>query len=110
MASIIDKLKSIRGMANSIVGLCQFIKYNYPDDVKRDLVIALSNKMVKMYEENKEINGIGLSLCLLRQRNITTRFIKCVRDLSNETYLSVAFESMIFRIKSISQWHIKPYR
>src|SRR6478735_3309190 len=49
----IEKLHSIRGIANSIVGVCQFIKYNYPADIKRDLVIDLSNKMVNMYEENK---------------------------------------------------------
>lgn len=93
----IDKLNSIRGMANAIVGLCQFITYNYPDDVKRDLVITLSNKMVKMYEENKTDkwhwfepiltydNGI-LPLALLHAYEIT----------GNKTYLSVAFESMTF--------------
>ena len=49
----IEKLVSIRGIANSIIGVCQFIKYNYPDDTKTNLVIKLSNKMVQMYEENK---------------------------------------------------------
>lgn len=50
----IDKLVSLRGIANSIIGVCQFIKYNYPDDLKRDLVIKLSNKIIGMYEENKK--------------------------------------------------------
>ena len=52
----IDNLVSIRGIANSIIGVCQFVKYNYPDDIKRDLVIKLADKMVKMYEENKQDN------------------------------------------------------
>lgn len=93
----IDKLTSIRGIANSIVGLCQFIKYNYPDDVKTELVINLANKMVKMYEENKSNkwywfepvltydNGI-LPLALLNAYEIT----------SNDIYLSVAIDSMRF--------------
>src|SRR5688572_6230297 len=28
----IQELVSLRGIANSVIGLCQFIKYNYPDD------------------------------------------------------------------------------
>ena len=40
----IDKLVSIRGIANSIVGLCQFIKYNYPDDINTNLVASLADK------------------------------------------------------------------
>jgi len=93
----IDKLTSIRGIANSIVGLCQFIKYNYPDDVKTEVVTNLANKMVKMYEDSKSSkwhwfepvltydNGI-LPLALLNAYEIT----------SNDTYLSVAIESMRF--------------
>lgn len=93
----IDKLVSIRGIANSIVGVCQYIKYNYPDDLKTSLVVDLSNKMVRMYEYNKRNewhwfepiltydNGI-LPLALLNAYEIT----------SDETYLSVALESLHF--------------
>lgn len=93
----IDKLVSIRGIANSMIGLCQFIKYNYPDDLKTELVASLANKMVMMYEANKSNkwhwfepvltydNGI-LPLALLNAYEIT----------SNDTYLSVAIESMRF--------------
>lgn len=93
----IDKLTSIRGIANSIIGVCQFIKYNYPDDVKETLVIKLSNKMVAMYEENKKkgwnwfessltYDNAILPLALLNAYEIT----------SDETYMTVAFESMQF--------------
>ena len=93
----IEKLHSIRGIANSIIGVCQFIKYNYPDDIKRDLVIDLANRMVKLYEDNKSEkwhwfesiltydNGI-LPLALLNAYEIT----------SEELYLNVAFETMDF--------------
>ncbi len=93
----IDKLVSIRGIANSVVGICQFIKYNYPDDIKRNLVIKLADKMLSMYEANKAgdwhwfepiltYDNAILPLALLNAYEITV----------DETYLSVAFESMEF--------------
>ncbi|WP_018613140.1 hypothetical protein [Segetibacter koreensis] len=93
----IDKLTSLRGIANSIVGVCQYIKYNYPDDHKRDLVIELANKMVRMYNDNKKdkwhwfepiltYDNAILPLALLNAYEIT----------SDETYLSIALESIRF--------------
>jgi hypothetical protein len=93
----IDQLRSIRGIANSIVGVCQFIKYNYPDDIKRDLVIKLSDKMVAMYEDSKDnkwhwfesiltYDNAILPLALLNSYEIT----------SDEKYLSIALESLRF--------------
>jgi hypothetical protein len=93
----IQKLESLRGMANAVVGLCQFVKYNYPDDLKVDLVSELSNRMVREYKQNwKEdwhwfepvltYDNAILPLALLNAYEIT----------QNEEYLSVAFESMAF--------------
>ena len=93
----IEKLRSVRGIANSIIGVCQFIKFNFPDDIKRDLVINLANKMVMMYEENKgakwhwfepvlTYDNAILPLALLNAYEIT----------SDETYLTIAFEAMDF--------------
>ena len=93
----IDNLVSIRGIANSIIGLCQFVKYNYPDDQKRDLVIKLTNKMMALYEEYKgddwhwfepilAYDNAILPLALLNAYEIT----------SDESYLTVAFEAMAF--------------
>jgi hypothetical protein len=84
-------------MANSIIGLCQFIKYNYPDDLKVNLVIALANKMVEMYTQHTTsdwhwfehvltYDNAMLPLALLNAYEIT----------QDEIYLSVAFESMRF--------------
>ena len=93
----IDKLNSIRGIANSMVGLCQFIKYNYPDDVKTDLVISLSDKMVKMYEDNKRNNWHWFEPVLTYDNGILPlALLNAYEITSNETYLSVAFESMLF--------------
>jgi hypothetical protein len=93
----VQTLRSIRGIANSIIGICQFIKYHYPDDLKRDMVIHLSDKMVSMYRENKDNNwnwfepvltydNAMLPLSLLNAYEVT----QC------EEYLAIAFESMQF--------------
>jgi hypothetical protein len=93
----IEKLVSLRGIANSIIGLCQFVKYNYPDDIKRDLVITLADKMVHCYKECSAdtwqwfepvltYDNAILPLALLNAYEITT----------DEAYLSIAFEAMSF--------------
>jgi hypothetical protein len=93
----VQRLVSLRGMANTIIGICQFIKCNYPDDLKRNMVIRLSDKMVGMYKENKKdtwhwfepiltYDNAMLPLALLNAYEVT----------QDEEYLAVAFESMQF--------------
>ena len=93
----IEKLHSIRGIANSIIGVCQFIKYNYPDDIKRDLVIDLSNKMVKMYEENKSAKWHWFEPVLTYDNAILPlALLNAYEITSDELYLNIAFEAMDF--------------
>lgn len=93
----VSELVSIRGIANSIIGICQYIKYHYPDDRKTDMVSALSDKMVNMYKENSQqgwnwfepvlsYDNAMLPLALLNAYEVT----------QNELYLSVGLESMTF--------------
>ncbi|MCW3113030.1 MAG: group 1 glycosyl transferase [Segetibacter sp.] len=93
----IDQLVSVRGIANSIVGLCQYIKYNYPDDVKRDLVIKLANKMVGMYEENKENKWHWFEPVLTYDNAILPlALLNAYEVSSDENYLTIALEAMRF--------------
>jgi hypothetical protein len=93
----IAHLTSIRGMANAIIGLCQFVKYNYPDDLKVNLVVEMANKMTDLFKQNRKpgwqwfepvltYDNAMLPLALLNAYEIT----------QDENYLSVAFESMQF--------------
>jgi len=93
----VDKLVSLRGMANSIVGICQFIKFNYPDDLKRNKAIELADKMVRMYRDGRTeswhwfepvltYDNAMLPLALLNAYEVT----------QEEAYLGIAFESMAF--------------
>ncbi len=93
----VNQLVSLRGIANTIIGICQFIKCHFPDDLKRDMVINLSNKLVGMYQDNKRndwqwfepvltYDNAMLPLALLNAYEVT----------QDEVYLSIAFESMRF--------------
>lgn len=93
----VNQLISIRGIANTITGICQFIKCHYPDDRKRDMVIDLSDKMVAMYMDNNSDNwhwfepilsydNAMLPLALLNAYEVT----------QNECYLEIALEATSF--------------
>jgi hypothetical protein len=93
----VENLVSVRGIANSIVGICQYIKYNYPDDLKRDLVISLSNKMVRMYKTNKIGNWHWFESVLTYDNAILPlALLNAYEITSDESYLLVAFESLHF--------------
>ncbi len=49
-----ERLVSLRGIANSIIGICQYIKFRYPDDLKKNRVIMLADKLVDSYTANSE--------------------------------------------------------
>ncbi len=93
----VNELSSIRGIANTIIGICQFIKYHYPDDRKRNMVIGMSDKMTGMYKHNKSsdwhwyepvltYDNAILPLALLNAYEVTQK----------EEYLTIALESMHF--------------
>ena len=93
----VNELTSIRGIANTIIGICQFIKYHYPDDRKRNMVIGMSDKMTRMYKNNKNrhwhwyvpvltYDNAILPLALLNAYEVTQK----------EEYLTIALESMHF--------------
>ncbi|OQP56832.1 glycosyltransferase [Niastella vici] len=93
----VNKLTSLRGIANTIIGICQFIKYHYPDDKKRDMVINLSNKMVSMYNDNKSTNWLWFEPVLTYDNAmLPLALLNAFEITQNEEYLTIAFESMHF--------------
>ena len=93
----VKDLVSLRGIANSVIGICQFIKYAYPDDLKRNMVQLLTNKMIDAYKSNcagdwrwfepvLTYDNAMLPLALLNAYEVT----------QDETYFDIAFESMQF--------------
>ena len=93
----IDELVSMRGIANAVIGVCQFVKYNFPDDIKRNLVIKLSDKMVNMYKENSSDNWHWFESVLTYDNAILPlALINAYEITGNESYLNIAFEAMEF--------------
>lgn len=93
----VDHLVTVRGIASSIIGLCQFIKGNYPDDLNKEKVVRLAESMARMYQDNKKekwhwfepvlaYDNAMLPLALLHAYELT----------GNDLYLSIANESMTF--------------
>jgi hypothetical protein len=93
----VDGLVSIRGIANAMIGICQVIKYNFPDDLKQNMVIRLADKLIDGYRDNQRedwnwfepiltYDNAILSLALLNAYEIT----------QEESYMEVALESMTF--------------
>ena len=93
----VDKLTSLRSIASTVIGTCQYIKFNFPDDLKRDMVIKLSNKLVQGYRASSDGNwnwfeeiltydNAMLPLSLLNAYEIT----------QDDVYFEIAFEAMNF--------------
>ena len=92
-----DKLRSLRGMANSIIGLCQFVQFNHPDDLNKQLVCRLADKLVYWFKKSSDgewnwfepilaYDNAMLPLSLLHAYKLT----------GNEQYREVAETSMKF--------------
>jgi len=95
-----EKLKSIRGIANTMIGISYYLKNNPSDDSMAERLRNLAQKLVNHYDENKTSdwkwfesllaydNGI-LPLALLRSSEI----------LNDDKITKTAFESMDFLTK-----------
>jgi hypothetical protein len=93
----IEHLASVRGMANAIIGVCQYIKYNYPDDLKRNLVIKLSDKMVNMYKNNRADKWYWFEPVLTYDNAILPLALLYAYEIAGyKYYLDIALEAMVF--------------
>lgn len=100
----IDALISVRGIANSIIGVCQFVKYNYPDDIKREMVIKLSDRMVNMYKQNSADNWHWFEPVLTYDNAILPLALLNAYEIAgDESYLDIAFEAMAFLESKVLQ-------
>lgn len=93
----VKTITSIRGIATTIIGICQYIKFHFPDDKKTHIMDEMAEKMVQMYKDNRSddwhwyepiltYDNALLPLALLHAYEVT----------QNEEYMNIAFESMNF--------------
>ena len=93
----ISSLTSLRGIANALIGLSLFVQFNYPDDLKREQVAALADKMMNMYAANCTPDWQWFEPILTYDNAIMPLALLHAYELTgNEACLSVALESMHF--------------
>ncbi len=90
-------LVSLRGIANSIIGICQFVKFNFPDDLKVETVIALSDKLIRGYKDNGGKNWKWFDNILTYDNAILPlALLNAFEVTQNDEYFDTALESMGF--------------
>ena len=93
----VGRLVSLRGIANAMIGICQVIKYNYPDDLKEHMISRLSDKLVAGYNDNQRDDWHWFEPILTYDNAILPLALLNAYEITqNEEYLRVALESMRF--------------
>ena len=92
-----EKIKSIRGIANTIVGICYYLKKYPSDDYMTKVLRDLSLKLTKHYEENS-IPGWQWFESLLAYDNgmLPLALLHSAEILNDERIKKAAMESMDF--------------
>jgi len=95
--SYCDQLASIRGQANTIIGLCKFVVFNHPDDLRKELVIRLADKIVKEYDQNRKKDWHWYEPVLSYDNGILPLALLHAYELTRiEKYYIAAMESLRF--------------
>jgi hypothetical protein len=93
----VDELISIRAIATTIIGICQVIKYSFPDDLKRNKVIELADKIVEgYYHHNSDSWHWFEPILTYDNAMIPLSLLNAYEVTQDKRYLSIAFETMEF--------------
>lgn len=93
----VDELISLRAIATTIIGICQVIKYSFPDDLKRNKVIELADKIVNGYNHHNSAEWHWFEPVLTYDNAmIPLSLLNAYEITQDNRYLSIAFESMEF--------------
>jgi hypothetical protein len=93
----VGELISLRAIATTIIGICQVVKYSFPDDLKRNKVIELADKIVKEYDYQNSVEWHWFEPVLSYDNAmIPLALLNAYEITQSQRYLSIAFESMDF--------------
>ena len=93
----IHTLTSIRGIANSIIGLCKYVRYNYTDNNKKSAIIKLSDILTEEYHKNTSPGWYWYESILSYDNAILPLSLLYAYDIThNSIYLKVALDSIKF--------------
>lgn len=95
-----EKLKSIRGIANTMIGICFYLKNNPSDDSMTERLRNLANILVKHYNENQSPDWQWFESLLAYDNGILPlALLHSAKILNDGKITKVAIESMNFLTK-----------
>ncbi|CAG5068558.1 hypothetical protein DYBT9623_01289 [Dyadobacter sp. CECT 9623] len=91
------KLQSIRSIANTIVGICHYMKSNPSDEGMKEILRQLANRLVADYEINSTADWHWFeSLLAYDNAFLPLALLHAAEFLNDEKVEKIAFESMDF--------------
>lgn len=97
---VFDKLKSIRSIANTIIGVCHYLRSNMSDDVMIERLRKLTYVLIEHYEKNSRDNWNWFEELLAYDNAILPLAMLHAAEILNEDVVrKVAFDSMHFLTK-----------
>lgn len=95
-----EKMKSIRGIANTIIGICYYLKTNPSDDEMKMCLLRMTDILVGHFEQNQSKNWDWFESLLAYDNGILPlALLHASQVLENKKAKNVAFESMRFLTK-----------
>ena len=92
-----DKLESLRGIANVIIGIACFLKETQGDEPQLQLLLKLTSKLVKAYHANKEEKWHWFENTMSYDNGILPWAIYPAAEITNDDeLLKIATESLEF--------------
>jgi len=92
-----EKLKSIRSIANTMIGISYYLKSNPSDNAMTEMLQKMANTLVKHYEMNKTDNWKWFESLLAYDNGILPlALLHAAEILNNEKITRVAMDSMNF--------------
>lgn len=95
-----EKMKSIRGIANTMIGICFYLKSNRFDDSMTERLRNMANILVKHYNENQSPGWQWFETLLAYDNGILPlALLHSAEILNDDKITEVAIESMNFLTK-----------
>jgi glycosyltransferase involved in cell wall biosynthesis len=96
-----EKLKSLRGIANIIIGIAYFLKDSQEDEPQLQLLLTLTSKLVYAYQENREENWHWFESTMSYDNGILPLAMFHAAEITNDDeLLKIAKESLEFLEKT----------
>lgn len=96
---VFDSLKSIRSIANTIIGICHYLRSNMSDDVMIERLRDLTHVLIEHYEVNSRDNWSWFEELLAYDNAILPlAMLHAAEILNEEAVEKVAFDSMHFLV------------